>query len=86
MAPIAPKQAVIEPPILLLLTLLPSCSPRPSPFTITGQEEVDDIIRRDIHRTFPEHPLFCSDEGEKNDAQESLFKVLKVSCGEVGEG
>lgn len=23
-----------------------------------GQEEIDDIITRDIHRTFPEHPLF----------------------------
>lgn len=26
----------------------------------TGQEEVDDVIRRDIHRTFPEHPLFSA--------------------------
>ncbi|KAG1657940.1 hypothetical protein FOA52_000971 [Chlamydomonas sp. UWO 241] len=43
-----------------------------------GQEEVDDIIRRDIHRTFPEHPMFCGEEGGSNAAQEALFRVLKA--------
>lgn len=38
-----------------------------------GQEEVDDVIRRDINRTFPEHPMFSSEEG-----QEALFRVLKA--------
>jgi hypothetical protein len=38
-----------------------------------GQEEVDDIIYRDIHRTFPEYPLFGFEQGQK-----SLFNVLKA--------
>ncbi|KAK9806524.1 hypothetical protein WJX73_006950 [Symbiochloris irregularis] len=38
-----------------------------------GQEEVDDVIRRDIHRTFPEHPQFGTARG-----QQLLFKVLKA--------
>ena len=38
-----------------------------------GQEDVDDIISRDIHRTFPEHPLFGFKQG-----QESLFNLLKA--------
>ncbi|GLI65592.1 hypothetical protein VaNZ11_009167 [Volvox africanus] len=38
-----------------------------------GQEEVDDSILRDIHRTFPEHPYFGMEEGQK-----SLFRVLKA--------
>eukprot|EP00890_Picochlorum_soloecismus_P001828 jgi/Picsp_1/2646/NSC_00876-R1_gtpase activator nb4s evi5 (contains tbc domain) calmodulin-binding protein pollux (contains ptb and tbc domains) len=38
-----------------------------------GQEEIDDIIYRDIHRTFPEYPLFGFEQGQK-----SLFNVLKA--------
>lgn len=38
-----------------------------------GQEEVDDSIMRDIHRTFPEHPYFGLEAGQR-----ALFKVLKV--------
>lgn len=38
-----------------------------------GQEEVDDVITRDIHRTFPEHPQFGAAKG-----QQLLFKVLKA--------
>ncbi len=38
-----------------------------------GQEDVDDIIARDIHRTFPEHPLFGFAQGQK-----SLFNLLKA--------
>ena len=38
-----------------------------------GQEDVDDIINRDIHRTFPEYPLFGFKQGQK-----SLFNVLKA--------
>ena len=38
-----------------------------------GQEDVDDIISRDIHRTFPEHPLFGFAQG-----QQSLFNLLKA--------
>ena len=38
-----------------------------------GQEEVDDVISRDIHRTFPEYPLFGFEQG-----QQALFRVLKA--------
>ncbi|KAG2482324.1 hypothetical protein HYH03_018746, partial [Edaphochlamys debaryana] len=38
-----------------------------------GQEEVDESILRDIHRTFPEHPYFSLDAG-----QQALFRVLKA--------
>jgi len=38
-----------------------------------GQEETDDVISRDIHRTFPEHPLFAFHQG-----QQALFRVLKA--------
>mmetsp|Transcript_8975 Transcript_8975/g.19213 ORF Transcript_8975/g.19213 Transcript_8975/m.19213 type:complete len:756 (+) Transcript_8975:92-2359(+) len=38
-----------------------------------GQEEVDDIITRDINRTFPEHPFFSVEHG-----QQALFRVLKA--------
>ena len=38
-----------------------------------GQEETDDIITRDIHRTFPEHPQFGCQQG-----QQMLFRVLKA--------
>jgi hypothetical protein len=38
-----------------------------------GQEEVEEIIRRDIHRTFPEHPQFLLGQG-----QQELFNVLKA--------
>ncbi|KXZ56931.1 hypothetical protein GPECTOR_1g84 [Gonium pectorale] len=37
-----------------------------------GQEEVDDSILRDIHRTFPEHPYFGMEAGQR-----ALFRVLK---------
>lgn len=43
----------------------------------TGQEEVDEpwsqVIARDIHRTFPEHPQFGFEQG-----QQELFRVLKA--------
>jgi hypothetical protein len=38
-----------------------------------GQEEIDDVISRDIHRTFPEYPLFGLEQG-----QQALFRVLKA--------
>ncbi len=27
-----------------------------------GQEEIDEVIQRDLHRTFPEHPLFAFEQ------------------------
>ncbi|CAG9467804.1 unnamed protein product [Pedinophyceae sp. YPF-701] len=38
-----------------------------------GLEDVDEEIRRDIHRTFPEHPRFS-----RRDGQEALYNVLKA--------
>lgn len=38
-----------------------------------GQEDVEEIIRRDIHRTFPQHPQFVLGQG-----QAELFNVLKA--------
>lgn len=38
-----------------------------------GQEETDEVIRRDIPRTFPEHPLFNFKRG-----QDALYNVLKA--------
>jgi len=38
-----------------------------------GQEDIDDVISRDIHRTFPEHPLFGFEQGQK-----ALFNLLKA--------
>lgn len=38
-----------------------------------GQEDVDEVISRDIHRTFPEHPQFGFQQG-----QQALFRVLKA--------
>ncbi|GFR47129.1 hypothetical protein Agub_g8816, partial [Astrephomene gubernaculifera] len=38
-----------------------------------GQEEVDESILRDIHRTFPEHPYFGGEAGQR-----ALFRVLKA--------
>ncbi|KAI8114040.1 hypothetical protein M9434_002166 [Picochlorum sp. BPE23] len=38
-----------------------------------GQEDIDEVISRDIHRTFPEHPLFGFEQGQK-----SLFNLLKA--------
>ncbi|KAK9818215.1 hypothetical protein WJX72_008962 [[Myrmecia] bisecta] len=38
-----------------------------------GQEEVDEVISRDINRTFPEHPQFGFQQG-----QQALFRVLKA--------
>jgi hypothetical protein len=32
------------------------------PHFSVGQEEVEEIISRDIHRTFPEHPLFVLEQ------------------------
>lgn len=37
------------------------------------QEETDEIISRDINRTFPEHPQFGYEQG-----QQALFRVLKA--------
>ncbi len=36
-------------------------------------EDLDDVIGRDIHRTFPEHPQFGFHQG-----QQELFRVLKA--------
>lgn len=38
-----------------------------------GQEEVEEVIQRDISRTFPEHPQFSFEQG-----QQELFRVLKA--------
>ncbi len=38
-----------------------------------GQEEVDDVILRDVHRTFPEHPMFVAQAGQR-----ALFRLLKA--------
>jgi len=38
-----------------------------------GQEEVEEVIERDINRTFPEHPQFSFQQG-----QQELFRVLKA--------
>ena len=38
-----------------------------------GQEEVDEVIGRDINRTFPEHPQFGFEQG-----QQALYRVLKA--------
>ena len=40
---------------------------------LSMQEETDDIISRDINRTFPEHPQFGFEQG-----QQALFRVLKA--------
>ncbi|EFJ44659.1 hypothetical protein VOLCADRAFT_118674, partial [Volvox carteri f. nagariensis] len=57
---------------------LPADYPAESRFAVlnemtAGQEEVDDSILRDIHRTFPEHPYFGMEAGQR-----SLFRVLKA--------
>ena len=36
-------------------------------------QEVDEVIGRDINRTFPEHPQFGFEQG-----QQALFRVLKA--------
>lgn len=38
-----------------------------------GQEEIEEVITRDIDRTFPEHPQFSFEQG-----QQQLFRVLKA--------
>lgn len=38
-----------------------------------GMDEEEDIINRDIHRTFPEHPHFNGEQGRN-----TLFNVLKA--------
>ena len=38
-----------------------------------GQEDVEEVIQRDINRTFPEHPQFSFEQG-----QQELFRVLKA--------
>ena len=49
---------------------MPGCA---GPQVTLGQEEVDEVITRDIHRTFPEHPQFGFAQG-----QQALFRVLKA--------
>lgn len=39
----------------------------------TDQQEINEVIMRDINRTFPEHPFFGSAGG-----QNSLFRLLKA--------
>ena len=64
-----PSRSTLKPKLLELSTktycLSCLCCP--------GQEEVDDIITRDINRTFPEHPFFSAEHG-----QQTLFRVLKA--------
>ncbi|KAF5841867.1 hypothetical protein DUNSADRAFT_10573 [Dunaliella salina] len=66
--PWTPEQGLSEPcspeSPLALLNDLPSCA---------EQQEIDEIIMRDINRTFPEHPFFGSAGG-----QTSLFRLLKA--------
>lgn len=66
--PWTPEQGLSEPcspeSPLALLNDLPSCA---------EQQEIDEIIMRDINRTFPEHPFFGSSGG-----QTSLFRLLKA--------
>jgi hypothetical protein len=45
---------------------------------VAGQEDVDDIIMRDIHRTFPEHPLFQGEGEQGGGGQMALFRLLKA--------
>jgi len=45
----------------------------PAALTCAEQQEIDEIIMRDINRTFPEHPFFGSAGG-----QTSLFRLLKA--------
>ena len=40
---------------------------------VAEQLEINEIIMRDINRTFPEHPFFGSSGG-----QTSLFRLLKA--------
>jgi hypothetical protein len=42
-------------------------------FHAADHNNVDDMISRDIARTFPEHPMFCDPEG-----QGRLFRVLQA--------
>lgn len=37
------------------------CLPRCLFFSV-GQEDIDEVISRDIHRTFPEYPLFAFEQ------------------------
>ena len=47
-----------------------------------GQDEVDEIIRRDIHRTFPELPHF--NLSEKRAALFNILKAYSLNDLEVG--
>jgi hypothetical protein len=40
----------------------PTRSPAPAPACSVGQEDIDEVISRDIHRTFPEYPLFAFEQ------------------------
>lgn len=48
----------------------------------SGQEEIDEMIERDIHRTFPEHRKFCSKEGQL--ALKNVLKAYSLHDLEVG--
>uniref|UniRef100_A0A7S3UCF5 Rab-GAP TBC domain-containing protein n=1 Tax=Picocystis salinarum TaxID=88271 RepID=A0A7S3UCF5_9CHLO len=48
----------------------------------SGQEEIDEMIDRDIHRTFPEHRKFCSRDGQM--ALKNILKAYSLHDLEVG--
>lgn len=48
----------------------------------SGQEEIDEMIDRDIHRTFPEHRKFCSKDGQM--ALKNILKAYSLHDLEVG--
>ena len=55
------------------LTFTPDCRFASLNEMTAGQEDVDEVINRDINRTFPEHPFFGLADG-----QQALFRVLKA--------
>lgn len=65
--------AMLAVPWPLPLTYPPDCRYATLLQISIGQEDVDEVIARDIHRTFPEYALFGSEEG-----QSALFRVLKA--------
>ena len=59
--------AVLMTAMMSVPWLLPSAYPRDCRYSTllqitTGQEDVDEVISRDIHRTFPEYSLFAFEQ------------------------